>query len=270
MGDIPPEIVLAALYAVAWSPGMGSMDPQHSRDPMAADEAAALIATAGGCIREDYTRGRVLKLRSEGQWLEVADYNRENGDGHSIAQAIIDSLRSEYASATLSTDPDADRLCAQARRGAAALTVDGRPVGLALVWRNTSLHSPAPSEALAESVSRACEVAGIDDVLAAVETAYTRYGMMVKLWAFVDQAVKSKGGEPLAFVEEFAAIRNPGAGPESVFERLIDTARRETAAGTPWSEMPKAFEATLVEFAVASAVPPRGFAPGTALPFGER
>jgi hypothetical protein len=47
IADLPPEVVFAALYDVAWSPGLGSIAAGHSSEHLALSEARRYLESCG-------------------------------------------------------------------------------------------------------------------------------------------------------------------------------------------------------------------------------
>ncbi|MEV6854797.1 hypothetical protein AB0M89_13420 [Streptomyces microflavus] len=86
---LDPAAVLAALYNASQQQGLGLLTP-HGREPMTVETAAhLLIATPDSYF--EYVNGRVMKVDLSGVQVDVALYDRDNGDG--AGAAVIDSLR---------------------------------------------------------------------------------------------------------------------------------------------------------------------------------
>ena len=79
--------VLSALYNKAKPQGMGFI--HYESEDMEIEEAQTLLDT--GQKYFDYIKGRVMKIELDGNILNTALYNRDNGEG--IAEEIILSLR---------------------------------------------------------------------------------------------------------------------------------------------------------------------------------
>lgn len=84
--------VLAALYNSARTQGMGFM--HYSPEPMELEEARELLAARSYF---DYVKGRVMKVKIDGDSLNSRLYDRDNGEGR--AAEIIAGLRVESKAA---------------------------------------------------------------------------------------------------------------------------------------------------------------------------
>ena len=74
--------VLAALFNDSRQQGLGFADPSGSYD-IGSEEAQQIIDDLG--LDFDYLRGRVMKIDLEGDELQTALYDRDNGDGAAAA-----------------------------------------------------------------------------------------------------------------------------------------------------------------------------------------
>ncbi|MEU2996832.1 hypothetical protein ABZ684_04545 [Streptomyces sp. NPDC006995] len=86
---LDPAAVLAALYNASRQQGRGFLNP-HGREPMTVETAAHLLASTPDSYF-DYVNGRVMKVDLSGIQVDVALYDRDNGDG--AGAAVINSLR---------------------------------------------------------------------------------------------------------------------------------------------------------------------------------
>lgn len=84
--------LLAALYNASMAQGMGFL--HYRSEAMTAEEARALLADA---TYFDYLKGRVMKVRLEGDELNPRLYDRDNGPG--AAAYVIDHLRAQSKAA---------------------------------------------------------------------------------------------------------------------------------------------------------------------------
>jgi len=84
--------LLAALYNASKPQGMGFM--HYNPEPMTAEEARALLADN---TYFDYLKGRVMKVRIEGDELNPRLYDRDNGQG--AAAYVIEQLRAKSQAA---------------------------------------------------------------------------------------------------------------------------------------------------------------------------
>lgn len=256
--DLPPGVVFAALYSVASSPGMGTMDPSHSKEELDLAEAAAVVARRGDWV--DYYRGRLMKIEIRDGWLEAAAYDRDNGDGSDLAQAVVDELRHELA---VVADVDPSVLSKKlvgfwAREAISKLSP-------ALAWRNTAPHNPIPSPDFAVRVVDACMNSTAHDAdlnpIVIIEQLQRDYLQTVTAWALVNEDMAQSGADPveaLSFLielrAEIARSMEVGLADNAVLEAMLATTKREMARGTTWDAMPAAFEDALIEHTVADLV----------------
>lgn len=82
--------VLAALYNGAKCQGMGFL--HYTPELMKREEAAEMLKAT---TYFDYVKGRVMKVRIEGDELSPRLYDRDNGEG--AAAAVIEALRAKVA-----------------------------------------------------------------------------------------------------------------------------------------------------------------------------
>lgn len=76
---IPKAKVLAALFNASFQQGLGAMDPT-GRSGMTTEDAEAAIEESPG-MYFDYLKGRVLKVRLDGDGFSPALFDRDNGEG---------------------------------------------------------------------------------------------------------------------------------------------------------------------------------------------
>ncbi|MGW3298424.1 hypothetical protein [Streptomyces rubiginosohelvolus] len=93
ISGLDPAAVLAALYNASQQQGLGLLNP-HGREPMTVETAAHVLAATPHRYF-DYVNGRVMKVDLSDTQVDVALYDRDNGDG--AGAAVIDSLRRRIA-----------------------------------------------------------------------------------------------------------------------------------------------------------------------------
>lgn len=79
--------ILVALHRRSRTQGMGFLHPENDK-PLTIEEAQALLAQE---TYFDYLRGRVMKVRIEGNLLDPRLYDRDNGEG-AAEFAILDEF----------------------------------------------------------------------------------------------------------------------------------------------------------------------------------
>lgn len=90
IANLDPAAVLAALYNAARPLGMGML--HYTPEPMTTDEARELLEKTQYF---DYVKGRVMKVRINGDPLNPGLYDRDNGEG--AAERAIAPLRKQAA-----------------------------------------------------------------------------------------------------------------------------------------------------------------------------